>query len=173
MDAGVNMSLSFVLFFPLLRKSLESRSILPLIALSAVETVFWIWLVVRFGLTPGKLVARIRIVDPTGAFPGWSRALLRGIPGILGGIFATVGINAAVHSAPLPVAAVSFMDLGRLLEEYGHPYPRLEHAITAFGLIDVGAVLLNRRRRAIHDFLAGTYVVTRESWTAREAQSPA
>jgi len=26
---------------------------------------------------------------------------------------------------------------------------------------------MNRRRRAIHDFIAGTYVVTRASWVAQ------
>jgi uncharacterized RDD family membrane protein YckC len=44
--------------------------------------------------------------------------------------------------------------------------------MTAFQFVDIGVVLLNRRRRAIHDFIAGTYVITQKSWVAQGAESP-
>ena len=171
-DAALNTGLSLVTLLPLLRESVESRSLLPVVGLSIIETVFFLWLVVRFGLTPGKYVARIRIVDQGGAFPNWSRALLRAFPGILGGILGTVQMNAMIHSVPLPVGPLSFTEFGRLLHDHGHRYVRLEHALTAFQFVDIGAILLNRRRRAIHDFVAGTYVVTRESWVAHGTGAP-
>ncbi len=33
-----------------------------------------------------------------------------------------------------------------------------------FGLLDLGVILFNKRKRAIHDFLAGSYVVTKNSY---------
>jgi uncharacterized RDD family membrane protein YckC len=78
-----------------------------------------------------------------------------------------------VHVTPHPIVATSFMDFMRLVNEHAHPYRRLDNAFIAFDFVDVGAVLLNAERRAIHDFLAGTYVVTVTSLRARQATSQA
>ncbi len=33
-------------------------------------------------------------------------------------------------------------------------------------LADIGLILFNQKKRAIHDFIAGSYVITKDSYTA-------
>ena len=49
--------------------------------------VFYLWLVVQFGGTPGKLIVGLRITDEDGSTPvGWRGAFMRSLPGLLGNI---------------------------------------------------------------------------------------
>ena len=48
---------------------------------------FYLWLVVQFGGTPGKLIVGLRITDEDGSTPvGWRGAFMRSLPGLLGNI---------------------------------------------------------------------------------------
>ncbi|MEM9204325.1 MAG: RDD family protein [Actinomycetota bacterium] len=49
--------------------------------------VFYLWVVVQFGGTPGKLILGLRITDEDGVTPvGWRGAFMRSLPGLLGNI---------------------------------------------------------------------------------------
>ena len=60
---------------PLMTWTITHRSIVPEALWSLVWTIIWLWLVVRFGGTPGKLIIRVRIVDARGTFLSWGRIL--------------------------------------------------------------------------------------------------
>ena len=49
--------------------------------------VVYLWLVVQFGGTPGKLILGLRITEEDGQTPvGWRGAFMRSLPGLLGNI---------------------------------------------------------------------------------------
>jgi uncharacterized RDD family membrane protein YckC len=168
--AGITLSFACI---PLLERAFLHRTLLPIVLSNVFQTALLVFLVVRYGATPGYFVARVRVVGPSGSFPGFGRALLRCVPAIFGAVVGSLQMYEAIQAIPPLVATPSFADLARIMQEHGHAHPKLEHAVMAFQIVDIGAVLLNRERRAVHDFLAGTYVITLESWKEREARASA
>ena len=83
---------------PLMKFCFAHKTVLPELAFSIVWTVFWLWLVVRFGATPGKMVIKARIINGKGEFLNWDKAFLRMLfPGLL------ISINSHVfHSFEIP-----------------------------------------------------------------------
>ena len=57
----------------------------------------------------------------------------------------------------------SFIEIGRAMNQYGQPFTILAIILGLTVYVDVLAVLFNERKRAIHDFIAGSYVVTKDS----------
>ena len=151
---------------PMMRWTIESRNLLPHIAWSTVWMVVWIWLVVRFGGTPGKLVVGARIVDAEARFLSWGRAILRALPALVISMVSLAQMGAVISRYPNPAPHLSFMEIGRLMNEYGRPYSAFGMVLPLFIYIDIGAVLFNRQKRALHDFIAGSYVITRASYHA-------
>lgn len=57
------------------------------ILVGLVFYVFYLWIVVQFGGTPGKLIVGLRITDEDGQTPvGWRGAFMRSLPSLLGNI---------------------------------------------------------------------------------------
>jgi uncharacterized RDD family membrane protein YckC len=151
---------------PLMKWSFGHRTIFPQVVWSVVWTVVWLWLVVRFGGTPGKLAIGARIVNAEGRFLSWGNAVLRVLPGLV--ISANSLLRMAVTMRRYPDSAPhsSFMEIGRLMNEYAQPYSTIALVLSLFIYIDIGVILFNRQKRAIHDFIAGSYVITRDSYRA-------
>ena len=67
------------------------------ILIGVIFYAVYLWLVVQFGGTPGKLIVGLRITDEDGSTPvGWRGAFMRSIPSLLGyipvlGIIVTLG----------------------------------------------------------------------------------
>jgi hypothetical protein len=112
----VDSAISFLfmpIIMPLMRWSLENRNVSLHISWSVIWTILWLWLVVRFGGTPGKLMVGARIVDDKGHFLSWGRAVRRIIPTIVISVNSTLGFHAAATQYPSSVTPPSsFMDLG-------------------------------------------------------------
>jgi uncharacterized RDD family membrane protein YckC len=144
--------------------SVEHRNILPEILWMVLWTAIWLWMVVRFGVTPGKLAIRARIVTARGTFLSWRRALMRIVPGLIMSLNSFFQMETAVSRYPESISRFSFLEVGWLLNEYGGPYTTVAAVLGFFVYADLGVVLLNRQKRAIHDFIAGSYVITRDSY---------
>ena len=157
----------------LMKWSFVHRSILPQILWSVVWTIVWLWLVVRFGGTPGKLIIRVRIVDADGHFLSWGRAVLRVLPTLAISLSSLLQMGVAVSGYPESAPHTSFLEMGRLLNEYGKPFSALVVVLGLFIYADIGVILFNRQKRAIHDFIAGSYVITRKSYDATKAEQGA
>ena len=158
-------------FVPLTRGimvwSFQHRTILPYVAWSTVWAVVWLWLVVRFGATPGKFTIRARIVDRDGVFLSWGRAFLRMTPGLLYSVILLLRISTAIGEYPEGAPCSTFHEIGLLLRDYGNPlYRHLFLPLVLFIYLDAGTILFNREKRAIHDFIAGSYVITKDSYQA-------
>lgn len=162
-DAVINWAL-LPITIPIMIWSVEHRNILLYVLLSVAWTVVWLWLVVHFGGTPGKLVIRARIVDAHGRFLSWGRAVLRIVPTLVISANYILQMGAVVSRYPATTPHSSFLDIGRLLNEYGQPYGTFAMVLGFFIYVDIGVILLNRQKRAIHDFIAGSYVITKTSY---------
>jgi uncharacterized RDD family membrane protein YckC len=108
-----------------------------------------------FGQTLGKRACRVLVLDLDGQVPGWRRAALRDAFPILLAIAATIG-----EYQQLVVHGWSWHEA-----ESASEYSLAGVAPAAWFVLELVTMLSNRRRRALHDYIAGT-VVIRGRWTA-------
>ena len=122
------------------------------------------WLVVRFGGTPGKLVIKARIVRNNGKYLNWGQAFLRMlIPSIIISINSHLMQWNSIITWPSETHINSFMEMGRVMNEYGQPFATISDFLCIIIYIDILVILFNKKKRAIHDFIAGSYVITKKS----------
>jgi uncharacterized RDD family membrane protein YckC len=121
-----------------------------------------VYLVHRFGGTPGKLALGLRIRRNADLSPvGYREAFLRYLPDLTMGILTSVGMIFA-HSAiaDSDYLALGFSDRTRRLTELAPSwYNPLQVLLQIWMWSEFFVLLTNRKRRAIHDFIAGTVVV--------------
>lgn len=103
----------------------------------------------RFGRTLGKLALRLRVVSCEGERIGWTRSILRESPWIV----------AAAVECWLLANAGSEWPAARSSPDVYRPWITLSVARLVLTLVSAITILATRRRRAIHDYLAGTIVV--------------
>jgi uncharacterized RDD family membrane protein YckC len=151
---------------PLMFWSIGHRNIVPQVLWSVGWVVLWLWFVVRFGGTPGKLIIGARIVDSNGHFVSWARAVLRVLPQLIIAVNFFLLIGVAVGRYPDSATYATSREAAHLMNVYGDPFASIQLVLPLFIWIDVGAILFNAKNRAIHDFIAGSYVITRASYRA-------
>lgn len=120
----------------------------------------YIFMVVKFGGTPGKLLVGLRIVKLDGARATIREALLRYAPmWILGLVMSGMMINAAMGIPAETFTSYSYLERGAALSEQAS---FMWFATVLMQVWVVGcliAILANKKRRTLHDFVAGTVVV--------------
>ena len=132
----------------------------PMIILSAVYSIY---LVARFGGTPGKLLMGLRITELDGRPVTPRAAIVRGFPEFILSTLITVALC-------VPLLSMSDNEYAALVANFSHRYRYLRtNAPNWYRPVDVintawvwGELLVlltNRKRRALHDFLAGTVVI--------------
>jgi uncharacterized RDD family membrane protein YckC len=128
-------------------------------ALVIVGNLAWLFYTVllhaRYGQTVGKMVTKVRVVDfrTEGKLSTWQAWLREGIPLLLsvGGIIYEISL---ILSGQLNSKATA----GRELVD--NKWFWLASSVpTLWFLAEVLTMLTNRKRRALHDFIAGTVVV--------------
>jgi uncharacterized RDD family membrane protein YckC len=120
-----------------------------------------VYLVRRFGGTPGKLIVGIRIRKLDGEPVGYRGALLRYSPDLVFGLLMSVAViiplfqmtDAEYHSLSLRERAKHEADLAPSW------YKPLRWITAGWNCSELVVLLTNRKRRALHDFIAGTVVV--------------
>ena len=50
------------------------------------------------------------------------------------------------------------------MNEYGQPFSIVAMILAYAIYLDIGVILFNRKKRAVHDFIAGSYVITNKSY---------
>lgn len=119
----------------------QKQAIWLRIMINIIVIIFRIFFTVTYGGTPGKLVTKIRIINERGNYIAVDKALLRLLPNL----FYTI-ISASVrHSMGNDVSP----GLGLLLD--------------LILILDVSLIAFNEKKKALHDYLAKSYVVTKES----------
>jgi len=131
----------------------------------------------KWGRTVGKMMVRIRVVQTDGTAIGWREALLRSS--------VDLAIAAIVLTSELVFLSGVDPTVWPRLSLEGQAAIREKSALAAFDNVmmnveiawtfsEVLVMLTNKRRRALHDFIAGTVVIRhREAVAAIPSTPPA
>jgi uncharacterized RDD family membrane protein YckC len=144
---GMNYSRLFYLYY-----------LVPSLAFAAV---YGIYLVKRYGGTPGKLILKMRVTMVDGAPVTTAAATIR---------YSVILILSGLSSLAVALAALSFTDAEFLSMGYLQKMLALNAAMPGWNVAVTSALyvwivasaivmLSNKKRRALHDFLAKTLVV--------------
>ncbi|MBW1901230.1 MAG: RDD family protein, partial [Deltaproteobacteria bacterium] len=133
-----------------------------------IFTIIWtgifLYLVVHYGATPGKFVLKLRIVDRKCNFLTWPAAIKRKSPYISISLVSLLQMNSAVRTYPGFETVPTFVEIGGVLSQYGGVYAPLALVLSCFIYFDIGVILFNKRKRALHDYIGGSYVITKSSF---------
>lgn len=117
--------------------------------------------VALWGQTPGKMAARIKIVRLDGSSAGLGRAFLRNsVETLLTTVVLALELVAVTRVAPAEFAAADLDKRPGLVDAFvPQTAVYVAWATQAFVLSEFVVLFLNKKKRAIHDFIAGTVVV--------------
>jgi uncharacterized RDD family membrane protein YckC len=120
-----------------------------------------VYLVRRFGGTPGKLAAGVRIRKVNGDPVGYREAVLRYLPEFVLGLLMSIGSLVSVfHMSDAEYHALSFMERAKRMVVLAPSwYKPLQIVQNVWEWGELIVLLTNRKRRALHDFIAGTVVI--------------
>ena len=110
--------------------------------LNVAAVVYFVAMHAIYGQTVGKMLMKVKVVDLSEAPIGFKRAIMRDIPQI---IFTFLSL-APFMTAPLtenPEMQINILTL----------------CLMAWSFADIAVFLSNDKRRALHDYIAGTVVV--------------
>jgi len=126
---------------------------------------YGVYLVRRFGGTPGKLIVGVRICKVTGEPVGYREAILRYLPEFILGVLMSIAMLISVfHMSDTEYRALSFMERAKRMVALAPSwYKPLQIVQNIWVWGELIALLTNRKRRALHDFIAGTVVIRRDA----------
>ena len=151
---GASLVDSFVLFpFGMIFIVLASLSISSAIVVTVVSSSFFaaytIFLHYRYGATVGKMVTDIKVTLPNGSPIGIKEAFLRSC--------VELGLSIMTMFAELSAISNAAAEQYRFLVPAWHE--TVENIYWIWFWSEVVVLLFNERKRAIHDFIAGTVVI--------------
>src|SRR5688500_4847524 len=124
---------------------------------------FWysVYLVKRNGGTPGKLIAGIKILRIDGNDVGWGEALLRQCVSFILAIVSVVVTVIALSQADSYIyESLNWIEKQRYINSLAPAaFLFVQWTSNIWSLSELFVLLLNERRRALHDLIAGTVVV--------------
>lgn len=128
---------------------------------SFVFSVFYnVYTTGKWGGTPGKLMVGIKVLRLDGSKIGWSNAWLRYSVELVSGLLFEIGYCIALtHISRDEFNSISYTEKNTLLFKnlpWSSQFHWFNHIYVWSELI---VLLMNQKRRAIHDFIAGTVVV--------------
>ncbi len=133
---------------------------------SVLNQLFWVPYVVyahgRYGQTLGKYARGIRVVRTDGSPLGWPRAWARSAVDIAFGVVILVG--AILGASTMSSEEYSALQGWSARSTYRHAHePAWVDVVTwaSFGWVAVESIVMlcNPRRRAVHDYIAGSVVI--------------
>lgn len=159
--------LDFLVFLPVIGLSVWLGEMSRMASLYAtvpgllIGLWFHVYLVKRYGGTPGKLMLKIRITRTDGSQVGYREALLR---------YSVLFVFSSLQSIALIIATLSMSDMeyssltfdvrsAKLVEIAPSWYQPIYILMNIWIWSEFIVMLTNKRRRAIHDFMAGTVVI--------------
>lgn len=137
--------------------SVLSDSILPFVVSSAISIGIVVFTTVKYGGSPGKLIMKARIVDANGFYltPLW--ALLRCFFYLLYLIVLVLILQEALN------LDIDVNIVNRYLTAKNDTFGDLRNIVLDLTLLDQLVIPFNRRKRSLHDLIAGSYVVSLSS----------
>ena len=126
---------------------------------------FNVYLVRRYGGTPGKLLLGLCIVRVDGSPIGYKESVLRHLPLLVSGLLiSTALVFGSWKLAEAEYLALAFKPRQMRMEQLA---PSWYQQVLVFEQIwlwgEFLVMLINAKRRALHDYIAGTVVVLKDS----------
>lgn len=155
------VSIPFLMIF----NYLESLSLAIAMFIAILSGVFFqvytIYFHYKFGATLGKMASGIRVTQPNGDFINLRQALLRSSVDICFSSFAVIAEAVAISNAnPDQYLNAGWLERGNYLFLL---YPAWYRTLTILSNVwywsEFVVLLFNKRKRAIHDFIADTVVI--------------
>lgn len=117
--------------------------------------------VALWGQTPGKMAAKIKVVKVDGSAATWWNAFLRNsVETLLTTVVLFLEIKAVLTVSPVLFASTDFAKRPALIDSFVPGIAvDIAWATQAFVLTEFVVLFLNKKKRAIHDFIAGTVVI--------------
>jgi uncharacterized RDD family membrane protein YckC len=115
----------------------------------------------RFGGTPGKLIVGIRIRKLDGEPIGYREAILRYVPDLVFWLLSSIALLfPLLKMTDAEYSSLKFMQRAKRITELAPSwYKPLQWVQSIWFWGELIVLLTNRKRRALHDFIAGTVVV--------------
>lgn len=155
--------LPFSIGFVLINNQGRLNYLYTIVPMSIFSLVYFTYPVQRWGGTPGKLVFGIHILKQNGERVRWNEAVLRQLPvfalgifGIIAQVVTLMGISDSEYLLPFSERAHLMMEERPSWAEYP------QWANNLWVIIGIIVMLSNERRRAVHDFFAGTVVINKK-----------
>lgn len=169
--------LDFVIFIPIIAISMwgneQSRlfQLYWLIPGLLIGLWFHVYLVKRYGGTPGKIILKIKITKTTGEDVGYKESILRySVLFIISLVMSFVLLSATLGMTDAQYFSMGWQERTAYMMEQASPwYSYANIAMNAWIWSEFVVMLTNKKRRALHDFIAGT-VVIRESVPNKSSQ---
>jgi uncharacterized RDD family membrane protein YckC len=128
----------------------------------AFSVFYAVYLVYRFGGTPGKLIMRLRIARVDGRPVTLAQAFVRHLPELLLGAMLTGGSAMAAWQLGLTVSPFPDSESLRQIQSAAPSWMQPVSVVQQIWIwSELVVMLTNERRRALHDFIAGTVVIRR------------
>ena len=125
-----------------------------------LNVFLFIFMVVKFGGTPGKLIVGLRTVRQDGSPVNWKAACLRYAPWwALNLAIVTLTIGAALGMTDEAYKALGYLERSDAIDAQAPMVQALTWLMMAWLFASVVTMLANSKCRTIHDFIAGTVVV--------------
>jgi uncharacterized RDD family membrane protein YckC len=161
-DAFAIMPLAFLFVW---LESFDKNLAIPVTILSTtLFSMYHIYFNARFGGTLGKLAVGIRVTKPNGTRIGWPEAWKRSAVDLVFAILMlSVELWALIQVSSEQYSAATFTKRTQLLQSH---YPSWFFIVMYFQQVwiwsEVVVLLFNKRKRALHDFIAGTVVIHKD-----------
>jgi uncharacterized RDD family membrane protein YckC len=161
-DSGVFLPLMGISFF-VEYKSLYTYVLISIISL-LIGLLYEILLLKNYGATLGKMVAKIKVVKLDGSGLGWKEVILRTfIGGVLSFFISFIYIRVAYENQSI-FGLYSYWDSTKKLAEvvkanYSFYLTLVSCLNQLWFWSELIIMLFNKKKRALHDFIAGTVVI--------------
>jgi uncharacterized RDD family membrane protein YckC len=157
-DGLVLLPLVFIQFW--LESISKTAAILLVIPMTAAYSAYPIVLHGRFGQTVGKHAMGIRVVRTNGQRIGWREAWLRSSVDVAFAIGNTVSSFVALATIPdSEYYGVDWLQRMTNLDAYAPSWLAWTFVgVQIWAWSELVVILFNKKRRALHDFIAGTVV---------------
>ncbi len=150
-----------------------SVAIASFLALGVIGQAYPLYFHARWGQTVGKMAAKIRVVRLDGRPLGPQRALARSSVDILIWVaFALSMIFSMTGWSTPDWHTMSWTEHGRFLPQHVPFYRLWKGTSAAWTWSELAVLLLNSKRRSLHDFIAGTVVIRIPGQNSRPAPAP-
>lgn len=122
---------------------------------------YYVYLVKRCGGTPGKLLMDLNITKVDGGSVGYQEAILRySVQFVLAIVSQVALLQATVGMTDAEYLSLDWVERASRIQELAPTWLNPVKLITSVWLVtQLVAMLANAKRRAVHDFIAGTVVV--------------